>query len=48
MLNALNLTVVSLKRVRIMSFVIHGLKPKTTHLLTDKQVKTLLADCNIA
>lgn len=47
MLNALNLTVVSLKRVRIMSFVIHGLKAKTHHILSPKQVETLLKDCQI-
>ena len=47
MLNALNLTVVSLKRVRIMSFVIHGLKSKSVHILSDKQVATLLHDCGI-
>lgn len=47
MLNALNLTVVSLKRVRIMSFVIHGLKPKTFHILTKKQTDTLLKDCGL-
>ena len=48
MLNALNLTVVSLKRVRIMSFVLHGLKQKTVHTLTAKQVETLLKECGIA
>jgi 23S rRNA pseudouridine2604 synthase len=47
MLNALNLTVISLKRVRIMSFVIHGLKSKAVHILTEKQVTTLLNDCGI-
>lgn len=47
MLNALNLTVASLKRVRIMSFVIHGLKAKTVHILTPKQIDTLLSDCGI-
>ncbi len=47
MLNALNLTVVSLKRVRIMSFVIHGLKAKAVHILSQKQIDTLLKDCNI-
>ncbi len=47
MLNALNLTVASLKRVRIMSFVIHGLKAKAVHILTPKQVDTLLNDCEI-
>ncbi len=48
MLNALNLTVVSLKRVRIMSFVIHGLKAKAVHTLTPKQIDTLLKDCELA
>ncbi len=48
MLNALNLTVVSLKRVRIMSFAIHGLKSKAVHILSEKQVATLLHDCNLA
>lgn len=47
MLNALNLTVVSLKRVRIMSFVIRGLKSGTVHILTPKQVETLLNECGI-
>lgn len=48
MLNALNLTVVSLKRVRIMSFVLHGLKQKAVHVLTSKQVETLLSECGLA
>lgn len=47
MLNALNLTVLSLKRVRIMSFVLHGLKKGTVHKLTPAQVKTLLTECGI-
>lgn len=47
MLNALNLTVISLKRVRIMSFVIHGLKSKTVHVLTPAQQQTLLKECGI-
>lgn len=47
MLNALNLTVLSLKRVRIMSFVSHGLKSGVVHILTPKQVETLLKDCGI-
>jgi pseudouridine synthase len=47
MLNALNLTVMSLKRVRIMSFVIHGLKAKSVHILSEKQITTLLKDCAI-
>jgi pseudouridine synthase len=48
MLNALNLTVVSLKRVRIMSFSLHGLKQKAVHILSQQQVATLLKDCGIA
>lgn len=47
MLNALNLTVISLKRIRIMSFVIHGMKAKTIHILNQKQVDTLLKDCEL-
>jgi pseudouridine synthase len=47
MLNALNLTVVSLKRVRILSFVIHGLKPKSVHILTERQVETLLKEYSL-
>jgi pseudouridine synthase len=47
MLNALNLTVVTLKRVRIMSFVVRGLKSGAVHILTPKQVETLLTECGI-
>lgn len=47
MLNALNLTVLSLKRVRILSFVIHGLKAKAVHILTTKQVTTLLNELGV-
>lgn len=47
MLNALNLTVVSLKRIRIMSFSLHGLKKGEVHKLIPKQVSTLLKDCGI-
>lgn len=47
MLNALNLTVLSLKRVRIMSFVLRGIKSGNVHQLTDNQVKTLLDDLNL-
>ena len=47
MLNALNLTVMSLKRVRIMSFVLRGIKAKTVHILNQQQVKTLLTECGI-
>lgn len=48
MLNALNLTVVSLKRVRIMSFVVRGLKSGAVHILTPKQVETLLTECGMS
>lgn len=47
MLNALNLTVLSLKRVRIMSFVSHGLKAGVPHMLSPKQTETLMKDCGI-
>lgn len=47
MLNALNLTVVSLKRVRILSFVIHGLKAGQLHKLSPRQVTTLLKETGI-
>ncbi|MFA6608717.1 MAG: pseudouridine synthase [Candidatus Paceibacterota bacterium] len=47
MLNALNLTIVKLTRVRIMSFVIHGLKSGKVHIMTPKQVETLMKDCGI-
>lgn len=47
MLNALNLTVSSLKRIRIMSFSIRGLKSKALHILEPKQVDTLLTECGI-
>lgn len=47
MLNALNLTVLSLKRVRILSFVIHGLKPKQLHKLSPRQVTTLLKETGV-
>ena len=47
MLNALNLTVMSLKRVRIMSFVYHGLASGKAHILSDKQIVTLMKDCGI-
>jgi pseudouridine synthase len=47
MLNALNLTVMSLKRVRIMSFSVHGLKSGVVHILTPKQTETLLKECGI-
>lgn len=47
MLNALNLTIMSLKRVRIMSFVIRGLKTGTVHILNQKQIETLFSDCGI-
>ncbi len=47
MLNALNLTVKTLKRVRILSFVSHGLKQGQVHTLSDRQVKTLLTELAI-
>lgn len=47
MLNALNLTVKSLKRVRIMSFVSRGLKSGVVHMLSPRQVTILLKDCGI-
>lgn len=47
MLNALNLTVLTLKRVRIMSFVLHGMKAKKLHILDKKQVAVLLKECGI-
>lgn len=47
MLNALNLTVLSLKRVRILSFVIHGLKAGQLHRLSPRQVATLLKETGV-
>lgn len=47
MLNALNLTIVSLTRVRIMSFTLRGTASKATHILTQKQISTLLTECGI-
>ena len=47
MLNALNLTVVTLKRVRIMSFVIHGIKTGAVYKLTPKQIDVLLTECGV-
>jgi pseudouridine synthase len=47
MLNALNLTVKSLKRVRILSFVVHGLKSGTVHRLSPRQVTTLMKELAI-
>lgn len=47
MLNALNLTVLTLKRVRILSFVSHGLKPGTLHRLSPRQVSTLLKETGV-
>jgi pseudouridine synthase len=47
MLNALNLTVLSLKRVRILSFVSHGLKAGQVHVLSPRQVTTLYKELNI-
>jgi 23S rRNA pseudouridine2604 synthase len=47
MLNALNLTIASLKRVRIMSFVLRGIKSKAHHMLTKPQVETLFKELSI-
>ena len=47
MLNALNLTVMSLKRVRIMSFALRGIKSGTIYNLTERQVTTLLKDLGL-
>jgi pseudouridine synthase len=47
MLNALNLTVKKLVRVRILSFVLHGLKSGTVHKLSPRQVTTLLKETGI-
>lgn len=47
MLNALNLTILSLKRVRIMSFVSHGIAVGKAHILTEKQKERLLKDLAI-
>ena len=47
MLNALNLTIVSLRRVRIMSFVLRGIPTKKHHILTPAQVSTLFKDLSI-
>jgi pseudouridine synthase len=47
MLNALNLTVLSLKRTRILSFVIHGLTPGQVHKLSPRQTTTLLSELGI-
>jgi pseudouridine synthase len=47
MLNALNLTIKSLKRVRIMSFNAHGLKSGTVHILSKQQTEKLLTECGL-
>jgi 23S rRNA pseudouridine2604 synthase len=47
MLNALNLTIVSLKRVRIMSFVLRGIPQKGHHILTKDQTTTLLRELDL-
>lgn len=47
MLNALNLTILTLRRVRIMSFTIHGLATGAIHVLLPRQITTLLKDCGI-
>lgn len=48
MLNALNLTILSLRRVRIMSFVLRGIKEKHVHHLSETQQMKLLKDLGIA
>jgi 23S rRNA pseudouridine2604 synthase len=48
MLNALNLTIISLKRVRIMSFVLRGIKSGGHHVLGKNQITTLLKDLVIS
>ncbi len=47
MLNALNLTIQSLKRVRIMSFLSHGLKAGVPHTLSERQKGILFKDLGI-
>lgn len=47
MMNALNLTVKSLKRTRIMSFLIHGLASGAVHPLSPRQIATLYSDLGI-
>lgn len=47
MLNALNLTVLSLKRVRLLSFVTRGLKPGIPHILSPRQQETLFKELQI-
>lgn len=47
MLNALNLTINTLKRVRIMSFVLRGIKAKSHHILNPQQVTTLFESLSI-
>lgn len=48
MLNALNLTVLSLKRVRIGSFTVRGLKSGDIHYLLPRQKETLLKELDLA
>lgn len=47
MLNALNLTIISLRRVRIMSFVLRGIGTKKVHHLSKQQVISLLKELSI-
>lgn len=47
MLNALNLTILSLKRVRIMSFSVRGIKEGEVHILNDRQIKMLFTDLGL-
>lgn len=47
MLNALNLTIERLVRVRIMSFHLRGIASGKFHIMSEKQKETLLKDCKI-
>lgn len=47
MLNALNLTVLLLRRVRIMSFKLHGVGKGSVHTLSEAQQKRLLTELDI-
>lgn len=47
MLNALNLTIESLKRVRILSFVSKGIGSGKVHILNDRQEQTLLKELGL-
>jgi 23S rRNA pseudouridine2604 synthase len=47
MLNALNLTIQSLKRVRILNFTINGVAKGKVHVLTPRQITALLSELGI-